>query len=170
MKSKNLNTLVKFVVLYCQNKGMSISPLKLQKLLYYIQVWNIIKFDKDTLFGELPEAWVNGPVYRSVYNTFKTKFFRNDNFKYNFDEEKLSDELNNNLKKLELTKDQEKLIFAVLNGYGVMTDERLVFLTHKESPWNEAREGLSPIERSTNTISVDSIFNYYSSRLKKSNG
>ncbi|SDH81007.1 Panacea domain-containing protein [Winogradskyella thalassocola] len=148
---------------------MSISPLKLQKLLYYVQVWNIIKFDKYTLFDELPEAWVNGPVYRSVYNTFKDKFFRNDNFKYNFDEVKLSEEISQKLKELSLSEDQQKLLFAVLDSYGVMSDEKLVFLTHKESPWNEAREGLSPIERSTNTITVDSIYNYYTARLKKKN-
>ncbi|ARV08258.1 hypothetical protein BTO05_00870 [Winogradskyella sp. PC-19] len=169
METKNLKSLVKFIILYCQNKGMSISPLKLQKLLYYIQVWNIIKFDKYTLFDELPEAWVNGPVYRSVYNTFKDKFFRNDNFKYNFDEVKLSEEISQKLKELSLSEDQQKLLFAVLDSYGVMSDEKLVFLTHKESPWNEAREGLSPIERSTNTITVDSIYNYYTARLKKKN-
>tara|TARA_R110002050_G_scaffold300678_1_gene471484 strand:+ start:14540 stop:15052 length:513 start_codon:yes stop_codon:yes gene_type:complete len=169
METKNLKSLVKFIILYCQNKGMSISPLKLQKLLYYVQVWNIIKFDKYTLFDELPEAWVNGPVYRSVYNTFKDKFFRNDNFKYNFDEVKLSEEISQKLKELSLSEDQQKLLFAVLDSYGVMSDEKLVFLTHKESPWNEAREGLSPIERSTNTITVDSIYNYYTARLKKKN-
>lgn len=169
METKNLKSLVKFIILYCQNKGMSISPLKLQKLLYYVQVWNIIKFDKYTLFDELPEAWVNGPVYRSVYNTFKDKFFRNDNFKYNFDEEQLSEEISQKLKDLSLSEDQQKLLFAVLDSYGVMSDEKLVFLTHKESPWNEAREGLSPIERSTNTITVDSIYNYYTARLKKKN-
>lgn len=169
METKNLKSLVKFIILYCQNKGMSISPLKLQKLLYYVQVWNIIKFDKYTLFDELPEAWVNGPVYRSVYNTFKDKFFRNDNFKYNFDEVKLSEEISQKLKELSLSEDQQKLLFAVLDSYGVMSDEKLVFLTHKESPWNEAREGLSPIERSTNTITVDSIYNYYTARLKNKN-
>tara|TARA_R110001632_G_scaffold232421_1_gene373164 strand:- start:3827 stop:4336 length:510 start_codon:yes stop_codon:yes gene_type:complete len=167
MKTKNLKTLVKFIILYCQNKGVSISPLKLQKLLYYVQVWNIIKFDKYTFFDELPEAWVNGPVYRTVYNNFKDKFFRNDNFKYGYDEERLSKELTSNLDKLELDNDQKKLLFAVLDSYGVMSDEKLVFLTHKEDPWNEAREGLSPIERSTNKITVESIYKYYTSRLKK---
>lgn len=167
MKTKNLKTLVKFIILYCQNKGVSISPLKLQKLLYYVQVWNIIKFDKYTFFDELPEAWVNGPVYRTVYNNFKDKFFRNDNFKYGYDEERLSKELTSNLDKLELDNDQKKLLFAVLDSYGVMSDEKLVFLTHKEDPWNEAREGLSPIERSTNQITVESIYKYYTSRLKK---
>ncbi|MDC8001518.1 DUF4065 domain-containing protein [Aequorivita todarodis] len=167
MKTKDLKTLVKFIILYCQNKGVSISPLKLQKLLYYVQVWHIIKFDKYTFFEELPEAWVNGPVYRTVYNTFKDKFFRNDNFKYGYDEEKLSKELSKHLDKLDLTPDQQKLLFAVLDSYGVMSDEKLVFLTHREDPWNEAREGLSPIARSTNKITVDSIYNYYTKRLKK---
>lgn len=146
---------------------MSINPLKLQKLLYYIQVWHIVNFKKDYLFSELPEAWVNGPVYRSVYDTLKTKFFKNQNYVYKYEGEKLNEELSSSLKELELTPKQEKLVFAVLDNYGPMSDEKLVFLTHKEDPWNKAREGLSPIERSARKISVDDIFTFYTSRLKK---
>jgi uncharacterized phage-associated protein len=167
MKSKNLKSISKFVILYCQSKGMSINPLKLQKLLYYVQSWHIVNFEKETLFSELPEAWVNGPVYRSVYDTLKPKFFRNQNFAFQYTDEKLLEELNSTLDGLKLTKKQEKLLYAVLDNYGVMTDEKLVFLTHKEDPWNNARKGLSPIERSTKEITVNDIYSYYTSRLKK---
>ena len=166
MKSVDLNQLTQFVILYCQSKGININPLKLQKLLYYIQAWHIVNFEKDSLFSELPEAWVNGPVYKSVYDKYKTKFFRNDNFKVNYSNDKIIDELNISLNYLGLSKEQEHVLYTVLNGYSPMSDEKLVFLTHRELPWNEARKGLSPIERSSNTISVDSMYNYYSTLLK----
>lgn len=159
-----------FTILYCQNMGVSVNPLKLQKLLYYIQSWHITKFEKNILFETMPEAWVNGPVYRPIYNKFKTNFFRNENFPNNLNEKELSQKLENSLKKLDLNEDKQNLLFSVLNAYGVMSDERLVLMTHSEEPWNEARKGLSPIERSENKISADVVFDYYNRKIaEKSN-
>lgn len=162
-----LNRMSDFVILYCQNMGVSINPLKLQKLLYYIQSWNIVKFEKDILFEEMPEAWVNGPVYRPIYDKYKADFFRNENFPNSFDEETLSKKIDESLKGLKLSEEKQNLIFSVLNAYGKLSDERLVLMTHSEEPWNEARQGLSPIERSEKKISVDTIFDYYTKRLVK---
>jgi uncharacterized phage-associated protein len=156
-----------FTILYCHNMGVSISPLKLQKLLYYIQCWHIVKFDKDPLFEILPEAWVNGPVYRPIYDRHKSTFFRNENFTNRFNEETLSKELEKKKENLNISTEKIQLIYSVLNAYSILSDEKLVLMTHSEEPWNEAREGLSPIERSTTKISVDTIFNYYTNRLEK---
>ncbi|WP_195157660.1 Panacea domain-containing protein [Flavobacterium columnare] len=162
-----LNKMSDFVILYCQNLGVSISPLKLQKLLYYIQSWHITKFEKEILFETMPEAWVNGPVYRPIYDKYKSTFFKNENFQNSLDEESLSKELSKKLETLNLSKDKQDLVFSVLNAYGKLSDEKLVLMTHSEEPWNEARQGLSPIERSEKKISIDTIFNYYNSRLTK---
>ena len=78
MNKVDLNIMSEYIILFCQNMGVTISPLKLQKLLYYVQSWHIAKFDKQDIFNSLPEAWVNGPVYREVYNTYKTSFFKNN--------------------------------------------------------------------------------------------
>lgn len=165
-----LNKMSDFVILYCQNMGVGINPLKLQKLLYYIQSWHITKFEKDILFETMPEAWVNGPVYRPIYDKYKASFFRNENFPNSLDEETLSKKLSEKLKSLNLSEDKHKLIFAVLDAYGKFSDERLVLMTHSEEPWNEARQGLSPIERSERKISEDTIFEYYNRRIaEKSN-
>lgn len=154
-----------FVILYCQNMGVSVNPLKLQKLLYYIQSWHITKFEKDILFETMPEAWVNVPVYRPIYDEYKTTFFRNENFPNSLDEDSLSNKLSEKLKSLNLSEDKQNLIFSVLDAYGKLSDERLVLMTHSEEPWNEARQGLSPIERSEKKISPDTIFNYYTKRI-----
>jgi uncharacterized phage-associated protein len=162
-----LNKMSDFIILYCQNMGVGINPLKLQKLLYYIQSWHITKFEKDILFETMPEAWVNGPVYRPIYDKYKTNFFRNENFSNSLDEVTLSKKISEKLKSLNLSEDKQNLIFSVLNAYGKLSDERLVLMTHSEEPWNEARQGLSPIARSEKKISPDTIFNYYNKRLVK---
>ena len=161
MEKVSLNNMSEYVILFCQNMGVSISPLKLQKLLYYIQSWHIAKFDKETLFNELPEAWVNGPVYRDIYNSYKTSFFRNENILTDLDEEQLANKLKEVQDSLQVSEDQLKLINTVLQAYSKLSDERLVMMTHSEEPWNEARKGLSPIERSDKKLLVETIYNYF---------
>lgn len=164
MKKVSIKEMSDYVILFCQNMGVSISPLKLQKLLYYIQSWHIAKFEKETLFEELPEAWVNGPVYRVVYNSFKSSFFRNENILTDLDEIELADKLQDIQKNLNVSQDQLKLINTVIEAYSKLSDERLVMMTHSEEPWNEARKGLSPIERSENHLSVETIYKYFNRR------
>ena len=167
MKNKNLNKLANFIILYCINRDVSINSLKLQKLLYYIQVWHITLLDKNPMFDELPQAWASGPIYKSVYNTYTKKRTKSDIFSLDLDKKELSKKLSKSLTDLGLTKDTEELLFAVLDNYSIMSDEKLVFLTHSQRPWNDARKGLSPIEYSENQISIDSIYDYYSTKLKK---
>lgn len=161
MKKIDLNVMSEYVVLFCQNMGVSITPLKLQKLLYYVQSWHIAKFERDTLFNSLPEAWVNGPVYRKVYDVYKGTFFKNANIETDLDEESLSIELKKKQDLLALEASQLTLVNAVLDTYAKLSDERLVLMTHSETPWNEARKDLSPIDRSDKQLSVDSIYNYF---------
>ena len=59
MESKRI---AKFIVNYFQSVGDPITNLKLQKLLYYIQVWYMVYFEKKLIFDERPQAWVHGPV------------------------------------------------------------------------------------------------------------
>lgn len=161
MKKVDLKRMSEYIILFCQNMGVAISPLKLQKLLYYVQSWHIAKFDKHPLFDSLPEAWVNGPVYREIYDEFKTTFFRNQNILTSLDEIQLAEQLQEKQSQLELEKDQLQLINTVLEAYSKLSDERLVLLTHSEAPWNEARKGLSPIQRSENKLSVETIYSYF---------
>ena len=50
-------------------KGQSITNLKLQKVLYYIQV-ECLQKNGVPAFGDDIEAWRHGPVVRDVYNAF----------------------------------------------------------------------------------------------------
>lgn len=59
-----------FVSLVDEEAGDSISNLKLQKLLYYAQGFNLAFYDKP-LFGESIKAWMHGPVVPQVYHEYK---------------------------------------------------------------------------------------------------
>ncbi len=48
----------------------NVSPLKLQKLIYYAHGWNLALRDQP-LIDELIEAWEYGPVVPNVYHEFK---------------------------------------------------------------------------------------------------
>ena len=72
--NKNIQDVARYVGLSSTTKGLSISPLKLQKLLYYIQAWFMVFYGRDnTLFRDVPQAWVNGPVYPAIYHIYKNK-------------------------------------------------------------------------------------------------
>ncbi|WP_027380522.1 Panacea domain-containing protein [Chryseobacterium daeguense] len=161
MKTVDLELMSDYIIAFCQYMGVKISPLKIQKLLYYIQSWHIAKFDKEQLFNELPEAWVNGPVYRTVYNLYKNSFFKNSSIVTDLEELQLSNELKRLQDSLNLEENQLRLINAVLEAYSKLSDERLILMSHSESPWSNAREGLSPIERSGRLLSVNDMYDYF---------
>jgi uncharacterized phage-associated protein len=48
----------------------TISPMKLQKLVYYAHAWSLALYDKP-LVSERLEAWEFGPVWPSLYHEFK---------------------------------------------------------------------------------------------------
>lgn len=51
-------------------KGESISPMKLQKLVYYAHGW-YAGYTQQPLIDEAVEAWQYGPVIPSLYHEFK---------------------------------------------------------------------------------------------------
>lgn len=156
--------LADYLILRFQSEGIPLNFLKLHKLLYYIQAWHAVFFEKHPLFQEEPEAWVNGPVYRTIYDELKDTYNMYDEIIQNINNNDLLDKVKAAHKKLNLSESQEKFLEAVTRKYGFMPSEKLVYLSHAEAPWNEARQGFSTFERSTKKISIDSMYNYYNSR------
>ena len=54
-----------------------LTPKKLQKLVYYSYSWFIALNNENEneinslLFDETPEAWIHGPVFKSLYSKYK---------------------------------------------------------------------------------------------------
>lgn len=125
------------------------TTMKLHKLLYYCQAWTLV-WDEKPLFKERIEAWANGPVIRELFNFHKGMF---------------------QIKESDMTLGNERLLSArqrenideVLRFYGDKTSQWLIDQTHQETPWIEARKGLSQTERGNRAIENDAIYQYYSS-------
>ncbi len=126
-------------------QGSSISTWKLQKLAYYSQAWHLVWAEK-ALFHDRIEAWANGPVVPALYSQHRGKF--------NVSTWSKGDSNN-------LTDVEKASIDRVLDSYGKLSGQQLSILTHAEDPWREARIGLSPTERSTNQIALESMVVYY---------
>ena len=170
VRKVDIQDLARYTILRLIQNGNTICPLKLQKVLYYMQAWHLVYFKREnTLFEDVPEAWVNGPVYRQVYDTYKNIGIYDQIMLQNVNstEETLTEDISKLRDKLGLSQNQYEFIESILRHYGTMSHDRLVFLTHSQRPWNDARIGLEPFEYTDQKISLDTMFDYYSKSIKK---
>lgn len=144
-------TLSDYVVSKVTADGFKITPLKLQKLLYYIDAWHSVYFDKP-LFEEDFEAWVHGPVIREVFDYYKEDYRLHDNITSE-DIPTVSDDL---------SPEQLELIDDVLDEYGGKSGYYLECLTHDEKPWKDARRGYGPSDRCEEIINKRTMKEFYS--------
>ena len=59
-----------FLKIVDRESESTITPLKLQKILYYAQGYYLAIHDKE-LFPEEFEAWAHGPVNEEIYNKYR---------------------------------------------------------------------------------------------------
>ena len=133
-----------------------ITPLALQKILYYIQGFSTYFFDRP-IFNDNAEAWVHGPVYREIYDRFS--YYRyNPISKNEFESYNEIDSLNAK---------EIKLIDSVINNFGVYSGKTLEKMTHTTIPWEEGRKELREEEYSSNIIDIDTMKDYFTNIGKK---
>jgi len=156
---RNIDDVSNYVIFRITGEGNgSLSHLKLQKLLYYIQSWHLA-FDKSPLFNGKFQAWIHGPVNREIYNRFKDS-------KYMYSSITMSDIPETDLKFPSLSSADKELIDSVLESYAPFSDVQLEKITHDEKPWIEARDGYEPFERCEQEINEDTMRDYYAARIK----
>ena len=139
------------------------NQLKLQKLVYYSEAWHLAYFERP-LIPEDFEAWVHGPVVRSLWDHYKG---RGNIFSSQFC---LKPEISEKVRvhtAHRLNPEQIQMIDDVLKEYGNKTAYHLESLSHSELPWREARRGYDQSERSEVVISKDTMKRYYQSLFSK---
>lgn len=147
----NISDKMLFSISYIFEELNEVTPLALQKLLYFIQGIYMVIFDKP-FFEEDCCAWVHGPVYEAVYEIFKT-------FKYNPIDDNRFIILKNTFHNLD--DNETEVIKLVLDTFGMYSGKVLETITHLEEPWIQARDGYLPMEPSTVVIEKDSIKKYF---------
>lgn len=127
----------------CQKYGIEdncevaeyITPLKLQKLLYYIQGIALRIYGKPAFSNNI-SAWLYGPVVEEIYKQYKG---RNP-----IPTPKTDYEVSDGLK---------KIIQLVVSSYGQIEAGALIDLTHDEDPWIKSVN--------SDTISIELIKDYF---------
>ena len=136
---------------YIFEQMQEITPLALQKILYFIQGIYMVMFG-EPLFKEDCMAWVHGPVYEQVYNLFK-------DFKYNPIEDNRFAIFKERF--VELSDQERKVIDLVINSFGKYSGKVLETITHNESPWKDARSDYNPLQPSREIIDKNEIMEYF---------
>ncbi len=139
------------VIAYLFEQMQEVTPLALQKLLYFIQGIHMALFDA-AFFPEDCYAWQHGPVYEKVYALFR-------DFKYNpIDDDRF---VLFTRKKQELPNDGKKVVDLVVKSFGGYSGKALEIITHSEKPWLDARRGCGDKEPSHVVIPKEDIKEYF---------
>lgn len=155
VKNQSLNK-IELIAEYIIHIGKEITPLALQKILYYAQGFYKTFFG-EFLYQDDCEAWVHGPVYANIYEKYKIYGSSNIPINIEYDIEDI------------LVKDEKELLDIIVKYFGYYNGKALEKMTHYESPWIEARRGISFDEKSNNVIDKKDIEEYFNKVKDKYN-
>jgi len=138
--------IAKYFLMRAREDGELITPLKMQKLVYFAYVFYLVaKKGKERLFEEKIEAWPAGPVVPTLYRELK-KYGSSpidvENF-VDITEQGFLDKFGPEVK---------NILDKTYENCEKWTAFELVALSHNEKGWLEARKGLRPEEKSNNVI------------------
>ena len=121
-------TKIDLVARYIFDRCEDITPLMLQKALYYIQGFHYA-FMGTFPFQEECEAWVHGPVFKEIYMRYKDYRYEPEGKKEPFDASGFAA--------------GEKAVYdSVINFFCCYSGRVLERITHNEAPWLKARGNL----------------------------
>lgn len=117
-------TIAKYIICEMNRTNQTVTQLKLQKLLYFVEAYYMAKYEKERLFEDEFFAWTYGPVCKKVYDKYKSYY---DLPIKEYDCEDIKD-----------TQIQDS-IRIVCDAFGSLSTSKLIAITHlKNSPWDNA--------------------------------
>jgi uncharacterized phage-associated protein len=136
-----------------QEPEPGVTPLHIQKLLYYVQAWSLAARGQP-LFREPVQAWPDGPAVRPVYGQFK---------KYRgspIPQKEASGDV-------ALSEEERAFIASVWEGYRRFSASELWRMTHSERPRQEARGALPPTAPSQAEITHEAMRQFFLAEYEK---
>jgi len=124
----------------------TLTPLKLQKILYYAQGY-FLAINDDELFPDDFQAWAHGPVNVDIYEKYKDYSYQN------------IPEPENEIK--DFSPELVDFLNDIWATFGIYDGKYLEEQTHKEDPWIIARNGLEPGARCNKIITKKSMQEYF---------
>lgn len=155
LKEKKSDRKIDLVIEYLLSRCGDITPLALQKALYYVQGF-YYAFNGSYLFEDDCEAWVHGPVYRDIYYQYR-------NFHYDVIESKKEFDAS------VFSFAEKEILDSVIKNICCFSGKILEEFTHSEAPWRETRGDLPANVGSDRVISKDRIGQYFRAVKEKYN-
>ncbi len=147
----NVSEKMLMCIAYIFEQMQEVTPLALQKILYYIQGIYMAIYGFP-LFEENCVAWQHGPVYEKVYYLFR-------DFKYNpIDDNRFALFTG---KAGKLAEDEKQVIDLVVASFGRYSGKVLETVTHNERPWKSARNGYGINDASNVIMEKEDIRDYF---------
>lgn len=127
----------------------SMTHKKLQKMVYYAYSRYIYNNNNDentikqVLFDEIPEAWIHGPVFPSIYQIYK---------KYNWNP------IPKYIGAIKIDKFICDFLDRIYSEYNRYNADELEYMTHQELAWKNARNGINWFISSNEKIRLEDIY------------
>lgn len=145
---RSSNWLANRLLEFSRYRGELLTPLKLQKLMFYSDAWRMV-LHGDEFIEEKFEAWVHGPVAVSQFHRFRDYKWRPIDADIPTGEG--------------CTSDENAFLSDILNVFGSESAIALERMTHSETPWLEARGNLPPDFPCNAVISKETTKTFYGS-------
>ncbi len=160
----------KFIDIAQEKNCTDLSPMKLQKLIYFAHGWALVVFGGGGLIEEDIQAWPYGPVIQSIYHEFK--IFGNERIGKKAEEAFYGGGYALGFSEPEIDPDDQEannLINRIWEVYGSFTPIQLSNMTHDPgTPWDQIlkqHDGNLPRDL---PISNELICSYFTSLVGKS--
>ncbi|MCP4698854.1 MAG: DUF4065 domain-containing protein [Gammaproteobacteria bacterium] len=152
MENLTANEVADFFLSFVHEHGDYLSQLKLHKLVFYSDAWFMVNNAGQPLIKDNFEAWIHGPVIRSLYNRFKDYRWQ---------------PILEPVDKPKLTQHQEAHLLETYQVFGKCSAYELEQMVHEEEPWIKARDGFAADEACENIIDKSLMYSFYTSVSKE---
>lgn len=137
-------SIARYIIQRCNSQNRTISNLKLQKILYFVQAEFLVA-KKQPCFGAEIEAWDFGPVVPEVYQEYKV--FGSANIPV----------IGSVESPVILANEDRSLVDGIVDECSKYSATALVDITHNQTPWIDAYNAPGY----NNIISTESIYKYF---------
>lgn len=136
--------IARYIIERCREKNRTVSNLKLQKILYFVQAEFLVTKNQPC-FGETIEAWDFGPVVPEVYYEYRMYGSAN-----------IPCIGKSRVNQLISARDKE-VLNGIIDECSRYSASALVEITHNQTPWAEAYDQAGY----NNEITTESIKDYF---------
>ena len=153
----------RYIINYSNKEDYGVSNLKLQKLLYFIQVYFLMNSkNNEPCFSERIEAWDFGPVVPVAYHEYKQYGSTDIPSVESYIDFDVDDPWSASMTKYDeacISDEDKNLINAVVTKLADFSATDLVNITHNQAPWKDVYA-----QYENNEITISSMRKYFSER------